>query len=203
MSVPNDVVVPVVVDGDVVVHGRVGSGTAGAHAAKHARAENVHQGRSLRRRSDRAAQKLLRGVSRAVELFVGVATFNDGGALERDTGEEALGLGVGEDARNALEGGGTGGFGVAAYGAGGDGDIATEREGTGLGKGLDSAGVVENKDEIGELEADLATKTSAGGGDSGRGGPGAVVQAGDDKTATEASGTEETGLDYCENCEAL
>lgn len=72
-----------------------------------------------------------------------------------------------------------------------------------MGEGLDGGRIVEDENEVGELEADLATKACAAGCDGGRGRPGAVGQAGDDEAGTEAGGAEEAGLDNCEDCEAL
>ena len=72
-----------------------------------------------------------------------------------------------------------------------------------MGEGLDCAGVVEDEDEVGELEADLAAEAGAGCGDRGGGGPGTVMEAGDNEAAAETGGAEEAGFDYCEDCEAL
>jgi hypothetical protein len=195
--------VAVVVDGNVVVHGVAGDGGRAAHAGEDAGVEDGHQGLSLGRRRDAAGEDLLGAVAGAVELLVGVATLDDAGALEGDAGEEALGLGVGEDAGDALERGGTCGFGVAADGAGGDGDVASEGQGAGLGEGLDGRDVIEDEDEVGELKADLATKAAAYRRDGARSGPTAVGEAGDDEATSEAAGAEEAGLEDGEDREAL
>jgi hypothetical protein len=50
-----------------------------------------------------------------------------------------------------------------------------------LGEGLDGRGVVEDEDEVGQLEANLATKTGASGSDGGGSGPGPVGKPGDDE----------------------
>lgn len=201
LAVPHHVVVLVVVYGHVVVHGVAGG--ADPHAAEDARVEDVHEGLGLGRRPHGAREELLGRVAGAVHLFVGVAALDDGGPLEGDAGEEALGLGVAEDAGDAPQGRGTGSLGVAADGPGGQGDVAAQSEGTGLGKRLDGLGVVEDEDKVGQLEADLAADAGTAGRDGAGGAPGAIGEPGDDEAATEAAGTDEAGLEDGDDGEAL
>lgn len=197
------VVAGVAVGGLVVVDGVVADAGAGAHAAKDARVENVHERAGLGRRGDGAGEELLGGVAGAVELLVGVAALDDGGPLEGDAGKEALCLGVAEDAGDALERGGAGGLCVAADGPRGEGDVAAERQRAGLRKRLYGAGVVEDEDKVGQLKANLAAKAGAGRGN-GRGrAPGAFGQARDDEAAAEAAAAEEAGLEHRDDGQAL
>jgi hypothetical protein len=193
--------VSVVIHGYVVVHGIVGN--AGAHAAEDTRVEDGHEGSGLVRGRDRAAEELLGGVSGAVELLIGIATLDDGGALERNTGEKTFGLGIAENAGNALEGGGTGGLGVASDGASSQGHVAAKSHGASLGKSLDGGHVVEDEDKVGKLKADLAAEAGTGGRDGAGGAPGAIGQSRDDETAAEASGAKEAGLEDGNDGEAL
>lgn len=165
-AVPDNVVVVVVVDRRVIVHGVVaGDGAAATEAGKGAAVENGHESLGLGRRRNAARQDLLGSVAGAVELLVGVAALDDTRALERDTGKETLCLGVGEDAGDAAQGGSTGSLGIASDGTGCEGNVAAEGQGAGLSKGLDGIGVVENEDKVGQLEADLAAKAAADRGD--------------------------------------
>ena len=70
-------------------------------------------------------------------------------------------------------------------------------------EGLNGGGVVEDEDKVCELEADLAAETTADGADGGGGGPGAVVEAGDDDAGAEAAGTEEAGFEDGDDGETL
>lgn len=72
-----------------------------------------------------------------------------------------------------------------------------------LREGLDGACVVENEDEVGQLESDLAAEATAGS-DNGRGrGPATVRETGDDKAGTEARGAEKAGFEDCKDRKAL
>lgn len=104
-----------------------------------------------------------------VEFFVGVAAFDEDGAFERDTCEEAFGFAVGEDAGYAFEACGSCGFSVSAYWACCYADVAAECDGGLLGEGADCRCVVQDEDEVGELDADLSTESAASGADGGGG----------------------------------
>lgn len=201
LTIPYHIVVLVVVYGHVVVHGVAGS--ADPHTTEGARVEDVHEGRSLRWRSHRASEQLLGCVAGTIHLFVGIAALDDGGSLEGDAGEETLGLGITEDTGEAPQGRGTGSLGVATDGTSGQGDITTQSQRSSLSKRLDSLGVVEDKDKIGQLEADLTADAGTAGRDSTRSAPGAIGKPSDDKTATEATGADEAGLEDGEDSETL
>jgi hypothetical protein len=72
-----------------------------------------------------------------------------------------------------------------------------------LREGFDGGVVVENKDEVGQFEPDLAAEAGAGGGNGARRTPATIGQACDDETTAEACGAEETGFEDSENCKAL
>lgn len=72
-----------------------------------------------------------------------------------------------------------------------------------MGESLDGGGVIEDEDEIGKLEADLAADASASGRNSTGSAPGAIGQSGNDETAAEATGSDEAGLENGDDGEAL
>jgi hypothetical protein len=200
---PHDVVVRVVVDGYVVVHAVARDVGGAADAREDTRVEDAHEGFGGGWRRDLAAQELAGGPAAAVELLVGIASLDDAAALETDTGEQTLGLAVAEDAGHTLETGYTGSFGVAANGAGGDGDIAAQGQRAGLSKCADGRGVVEDEDEVGQLEADLAANASADGPDCRGSRPRAVSETGNDDAGAEAARADKAGLEDGEDGEAL
>ena len=69
-------------------------------------------------------------------------------------------------------------------------------------KRLDCVGIVEDEDEIGQLETDLATKTRTSSRDRARCAPRAIRKTCDNEAATESGGAEEAGLDNREDGEA-
>lgn len=159
---PDDVLVLIRIDGDVVVHGVVvleGAAPAGEDAG----VEDVHEGLGLRGHRVGAGEELAGGELAAVHFFVGIPALDQYAPFEGDTCKETLGLAVGEDARNAFEGCGAGRFGVAADGTCSERDVAAERDAAELCKGLDGHGIVEDEDEVGQLEADLAAEAAADG----------------------------------------
>lgn len=200
-SVPHLVIVLVVVHGCSVVHAIIVA--SGAHSVEGPRVENVQQGGGGGWWSLGAAQELPRTDGTTVQLCVGIFSLDDGAALQADAGEQALGLAVTENTGDALEGGGTGSFGIAPHRAGGERDVAAEGQGAGLREGPDGGGVVEDKDEVGELEAYLTTEAGASGRDGGWGGPGAVGEAGNDEAGAETSRAEEASFDDGEDCKSL
>lgn len=157
---PDDVVVRVAVDGDVVVHG-IRAYSAASHPSEDTGVEDAHEGLGGGWGTDTAFEELARGDAGVVELCVGVSSFDDGRAFKRDAGEETFGFGVGKDTGYAPETRCSSCFGIAAYGASGDGDIAAKGEGAFLGERPDGRRVIEDKDEVCQLEADLATKSTA------------------------------------------
>jgi hypothetical protein len=199
---PYRVVARVVVDGYVVVHARVGGG-GGREAVEGPRVKDGEQRCGGGRRSLGAGQQFPRRDGPAVQLRVGVFPLHDRGPLERDAGEQPLGLGVAEDAGHAPERRRPGRLGVAADGPGGDGHVPAQCEGAGLAEGLDGAGVVEDEDEVGQLEAYLAAEAGAARGDGGGRAPAAVGEARDDEARAEARGAEEASLDDGQDGEAL
>lgn len=68
---------------------------------------------------------------------------------------------------------------------------------------LDSRGIIEDKDEVGKLEANLTTESGASGCDGGRSGPGAVGEAGNDETRAETCRAEEAGFNDSEDGKSL
>lgn len=164
LPVPHHVVVAVVVDGDVVVHAAVVE-VARAGARERARVEDVEQRRRLGRLPLGALQQLLGTDGPAVELGVRVLALYYRGPLQADAREQALRLAVAEYARDAPEAGGARRLGVAAHGPRCDRDITAEGEGSRLREGLHGRGVVEDEDEVGQLEADLAAEAGAAGRD--------------------------------------
>lgn len=191
----------VVVDRDVVVHGAVGD--TRSQAIERPRIEDIEQRGGSRRRPLGAQEQIARSNRPAVQLGVRILALDDGTTLQADTCEQPLCLAVAEDTRDALQARGTGRLGIAADGPGGERYVPAEGEGPGLGECLYGGGVVEDEDEVGQLEANLATEARAAGGDGRGGGPGAVGEAGDDEAGAEAGGAEEAGFDDGEDCKAL
>jgi hypothetical protein len=113
-----------------------------------------------RRRGSAAQLRLARCPAAAVQLLVGVAALDDAAALQTDTREQALGLAVAEYARHALQAGCAGCFRIASDGPCCYRDIASQCKRSRLCKCPDRRRIVENEDEVGELEADLATKAA-------------------------------------------
>ena len=191
----------VVVDRDIVVH--AAAGHTAADAAEDARVEDIEQRRSLGGWSLGTLEQLASADLTSVQLGIRILSLDDGRALQRDASEQALGLGIAEDTSNRLQGGGTGGFRVAADGTGSYRHVATQRDRPGLREGLDGAGVVQDEDEVGQLDTDLATETGASRRNGGWGTPAAVGETGDDKAGTETGGAKETGFYHCEDRKAL
>ena len=198
---PDDVVARAIVDGDVVVH--VVVHRTPHVAAEYPGVEDVQQRRRLRRRALAPSEEHPRRDGPSIQFRIRVLPLDDGRALQRHAREQPLGLGVAEDAGHALERGGPGSLGVPPDGPGGDGHVASEGERAGLGEGLDGVGIVEDEDEVGQLEADLAAEAGTGGGDGAGRAPAAVGEAGDDQAAAETGGAEEAGLEDGEDGEAL
>ncbi len=73
---PDDVVVRVAVDGDVIVHGVCAYGAA-SHPGEDAGVEDAHQGFGGGWGADTAFEELARGDAGVVELCVGVSSFDD------------------------------------------------------------------------------------------------------------------------------
>lgn len=64
-----------------------------------------------------------------------------------------------------------------------------------MAEGLDGAGIVEDEDEVGQLEAYLPAEAGASRGDGGGCAPASVGEARNHEAGTEASGAEEAGFD--------
>lgn len=192
----------VVVYGRLVVHA-VFSHAGASHAAEDPRVKDAHERSSLGWRPNGARQELLRGVASSIHLLVGIATLDNGRTLQGDTSKQTLGLGVAKDSRYAPKRSSTGGLGVATDGTSSQRHIATKGQGTGLGKCLDGAGIVEDEDEVGKFETNLATEAGASSGDSTRGAPGAIGEACDNEATAEATRSEEAGLEDGDDGEAL
>jgi hypothetical protein len=209
LALPDDVVVGVVVDGNVVVHGvaRVGS-----DSSKDSAVEYAHQGFSLWWDWDATFEQNSSSDAAVVHFLVGISSFNHGTALEGDTSEQSFCLAVCENAGDALETCCTGGFGIATNGTGGDGDVSSEGDTASLGECTDGGGVVEDEDEISDFKANLTTKATSYSTDGGGSGPGsslsvrvsdgeqgeipaAVGQSSHNNTRPEASTAEEAGLE--------
>lgn len=163
-ALPHDVVVRVVVHGDVVVHAVVGCGRA-TYAREDSGVEHAQQRLGGRRGRDLAAQQLSRGPSPPVQLLVCVSALDQPAAFQTDTGEQALCLAVAEDARHALQTGHSSRLRVPADRPGRDGDVAAECQGAGLGECAYCRGVVQDEDEVSQLEADLPAEPAADGAD--------------------------------------
>lgn len=72
-----------------------------------------------------------------------------------------------------------------------------------MGECANGRGIVEDKDEVGQFEANLATDTCTAGRNRGGSRPGAIGKAGDNDTGTESTGSNESGLEDCEDGKAL
>ncbi|KAH9822014.1 hypothetical protein Tdes44962_MAKER10298, partial [Teratosphaeria destructans] len=201
-ALPDDILMRVVVDGDVVVHVVVAREGA-AHAGEDAGVEDSRQGFGLRRDGDVAAEQLSGGEFLAVHLLVRVPAFDEHAALERHAGEQAFGLAVGEDAAHALQTRGARGFGIASHRPRRNAHVPTQRQTAHLREGLDRARIIQYKDKVRQLEADLSAKPSSDGPDGGGCGPRAVRQTGDDHAGAKATGSEEAGFEDGEDGEAL
>lgn len=199
-SLPHHVVMAIVVDWDVIVHGIP---VAPSIAEECTRVQDTHQSVRAWGRSNSSTEQLARRDSAIVHFLVGILSFHEHASLQTNTSKESLGLGIGKHRGDTPRVRGTSCFRVAPYRSRGDRNIASQRQGSHLRKGPNRSGIVKDKDEVGQLESNLPSKPGTGSSNGRWGGPRTIGQTRDDHTRSKSSRAEESRFQNSENSQSL